>query len=81
MTEKTENVVELTAKQVSTAFRQIYLVENYNFLEEDLVTLANGFARAAAKDIIKAERAECVKFVKSLNPLVGEALEAKRNAL
>lgn len=79
MTEET--VVELTPKQVSVAFRQIYLEENYNFLEDDLVKLANGFARAAAPEIIKAERAECVKFVKSLNPLVGEALEAKRNAL
>jgi hypothetical protein len=76
-----EKVIELTPEQVSKAFRQIYLVENYNFFEDDLVTLANGFARAAAQDIIKAERAECVKFVKSLNPLVGEALEAKRNAL
>lgn len=79
MTEET--IVELTPKQVGVAFRQIHLEENYNFLEDDLVKLANGFARAAAPEIMKAERAECVKFVKSLNPLVGEALEAKRNAL
>jgi hypothetical protein len=76
-----ETIIELTPKQVGIAFRQIHLEENYNFLEDDLVKLANGFARAAAQDIIKAERAECVKFVKSLNLLVGEVLEAKRNAL
>lgn len=74
-------MIELTEKEVGIAFRQIHLEENYNFLAEDLVKLANGFARAAAPAIIKAERAECVKFVKSLNPLVGEALETKRNAL
>lgn len=74
-------MIELDAKQVSIAFRQTNLEENYNFLEEDLIKLANSFARAAAPAIIKAERAECVKFVKSLNPLVGEALETKRNAL
>jgi hypothetical protein len=74
-------MIELNEDQVSNAFRTINLEENYNFLAEDLVKLANGFARAAAPAIIKAERAECVKFVKSLNPLVGEALETKRNAL
>jgi len=74
-------MIELTEKEVGIAFRQINLEENYNFLAEDLVKLANGFARAAAPAIMKAERAECVKFVKSLNPTVGEALEKKRNAL
>lgn len=74
-------MIELTEKEVGIAFRQIHLEENYNFLAEDLVKLANGFARAAAPAIIEAERAECVKFVKSLNMLVGEALEGKRNSL
>lgn len=74
-------MIELTEKEVGVAFRQINLEENYNFLADDLVKLANGFARAAAPAIMKGERAECVKFVKSLNPLVGEALERKRNAL
>ena len=82
MTEEVKGtVVELTPKQVGIAFRQVHLEENYNFLEDDLVKLANGFARAASEDIIKAERAACVEFVKSLNPLVGQALEKNRNAL
>ena len=74
-------MIELTVEQVSEAFRGVDLEENYNFLEEDLVKLANAFAQAAAPAIIKAERAECVKFTKSLNELVGHALEKKRNAL
>jgi len=74
-------LVELTPQQVGDAFRTIMLEENYNFLEDDLVKLANAFVTAAAPAIIKAERAECVKFTKSLNELVGKALENKRNAL
>jgi hypothetical protein len=74
-------MIELTKEQVGEAFRTIMLEENYNFLEEDLVMLANVFVSAAAPAIIKAERAECVKFTKSLNELVGKALENKRNAL
>ena len=74
-------MIELTKEQVSEAFRGVDLEENYNFLEDDLVKLANAFVTAAAPAIIKAERAECVKFTKSLNELVGKALENKRNAL
>lgn len=74
-------MIELTKEQVGEAFRKVMLEENYNFLEEDLVTLANLFAAEAAPAIIKAERAECVKFTKSLNELVGQALETKRNSL
>jgi hypothetical protein len=74
-------MIELTTEQVGDAFRTVMLEENYNFLEEDLIKLANAFAQAAAPAIIKAERAECVKFTKSLNELVGHALEQKRNAL
>ena len=71
----------LTEKEITETFINTKLEENYNFLEEDLVKLANGFALAASEDIIKAERAACVEFVKSLNPLVGQALEKNRNAL
>jgi hypothetical protein len=74
-------MIELTKEQVSEAFRGVDLEENYNFLEDDLVKLANAFVTAAAPAIIKAERAECVKFTKSLNELVGKALENKRNSL
>jgi hypothetical protein len=71
----------MTPERVNEIFREIDLEENYNFLEDDLVRLANAFIEAAAPEIMKGERAECVKFVKSLNLLVGDALEGKRNAL
>ena len=74
-------MIELTKEQVGEAFRTVMLEENYNFLEDDLVKLANAFVTFAAPSIIKAERAECVKFTKSLKELVGKALENKRNAL
>jgi hypothetical protein len=82
MTEQVEGtVIELTPEQVGEAFRTVMLEENYNFLEEDLVLLANTFVKAAAPMIIKAERDECIKFVKSLNELVAQALKNKREAL
>lgn len=74
-------MIEIKKEDVMQAFFAAGLEEDYNFLEEDLMKLANAFATAAAPAIIKAERAECVKFTKSLNMLVGEALEGKRNAL
>lgn len=72
-------MIELTEKEVGVAFRQINLEENYNFLAEDLVKLANGFIRAAEKKIKEQERADCIEFVRSLNPLVADALDRKRN--
>jgi hypothetical protein len=71
----------LTKEKIIETFVNADLEGEYNFLEEDLIKLANAFVDAVAPAIIKAERDECVKFVKSLNHLVGEALEQKRNAL
>ena len=46
----------LSTEEVKEAFRTIWLEENYAFLEEDLVKLANGFIAAAAPKIARAER-------------------------
>jgi hypothetical protein len=78
MTEQKAKKIELTADEIKLAFRGIYLEENYSFLEEDLIKLANGFIAAAEPKIRKAELAECVKFVRSLNTYVAEALDEKR---
>lgn len=78
MTEQKAKKIELTADEIKLAFRGIYLEENYSFLEEDLIKLANGFIAAAEPKIKKAELAECVKFVRSLNTYVAEALDEKR---
>jgi hypothetical protein len=67
--------------QIKEAFRKIYLEENYNFLEEDLVKLADGFIMAAMPAIVKTERDMCIKFVNSLNTNVARALGEYRDNL
>jgi hypothetical protein len=39
----------LTREEIINTFVNTPLKENYNFLEEDLVTLANAFVQAAQK--------------------------------
>lgn len=81
MTDVVKPKMEFTVDEVKDAFRLIYLEENYSFLEEDLIKLANGFLSAAETKIRKAELAECVEFVRSLNTHVAKALEEKRKSL
>lgn len=71
----------LTDEEIKAAFRGIWLEENYAFLEDDLIKLANGFIQAAAPKIAKMERDLCIEFVRSLNGQVADALEAKRGPL
>ena len=71
----------LNQDEIKAAFRGIWLEENYAFLEEDLIKLANGFIEAAAPKIAKMERDLCIEFVRSLNGQVADALEAKRGPL
>ena len=73
--------VYITKEEVNEAFRKIYLEENYSFLEEDLMKLADGFIMAAMPAIRRTELAMCVDFVKSLNPDVALALYEKRSKL
>jgi hypothetical protein len=73
-----EDEIKLTPEQVGEAFRTIMLEENYNFLEEDLVALANAFVKAAAPMIAKLERAQCVEVARSVNYLVAERIEQIR---
>lgn len=72
-------VHELTPAQVGVAFRTVMLEENYNFLEEDLVTLANAFVKAAAPMIAKTERDQCIEVAKSVNYLVAERIKQVRD--
>jgi hypothetical protein len=71
----------LDKEQIKEAFRKIYLEENYNFLEEDLEKLADGFIMAAMPAIVKTERDMCIKFVNSLNTNVARALGEYRDNL
>jgi len=71
----------LDKEQIKEAFRNIYLEENYNFLEEDLVMLADAFIMAAVPMIIRTERDMCIKFVNTLNTNVARALGEYRENL
>lgn len=64
----------LTLDEVKKAFMGCYLEENYAFIEEDLVKLANAFISAAAPKIAKLERDRNIEFVRSLNTEVAKAM-------
>jgi len=71
----------ITLEDIKESFRKVNLEENHNFLEEDLMALANAFVMAAMPAIVRAERNLCIEFVKSLNPEVAQALKEKRGNL
>lgn len=68
----------LTNEQVKQIFMNTHLEENYNFLEEDLVKLANAFAKEFRVDGTLTERKACIEFVRQLNKDVARALEDNR---
>jgi hypothetical protein len=65
----------LTNREIKDIFINTNLKENYNFLEEDLVKLANAYMNVAVKNVRRDERAKCVKIVRSLNREVARVLE------
>ena len=71
----------LNTDEIKEAFRKVYLEENHDFLEEDLIKLADTFIMAAVPAIVKTERDMCVKFVNSLNTNVARALDEYRENL
>jgi hypothetical protein len=71
----------LTVEEINKAFHEVYLEENYNFLEDDLVKLASAFVMAAMPAIVRIEREMCIEFVASLNTEVANALREKRGNL
>ncbi len=64
----------LSKQQITEAFVNAHLEENYNFLESDLIKLANAFIDAAKPIIAKEELANCVEIVNALNFVVGNKL-------
>lgn len=72
--------MELTKEQVGVAFRSVFLEENYNFLEDDLVKLANAFVSKAEPLIRADELSKCVNVVSDLNRLVAEKLKEVRGS-
>jgi len=71
----------LTSEEIRRVFHETNLIEDHGFLDEDLQRLANAFIMRASSNIAKTERQMCIRFVKSLNTRVGEALEENRGNL
>ena len=64
----------MDTNEIKQIFINTNLMENYNFLEEDLITLAKAFMAAG----IKKEREACIDFVRSMNSFVADKLQEKR---
>jgi hypothetical protein len=69
----------ITKEQVTDTFINLVLEEHYNFLEEDLVKLAEAFVKTATPDIEKQERDKCVDIARSVNHLVAQRIEQVRS--
>ena len=68
----------LTPQEITEVFMNTPLEENYNFLQEDLVKLANAFVNAAQPKIAKHERSLCIDIAQSVNHLVADKIEEVR---
>ena len=64
----------MTPERINEIFRELFLEENYNFLQEDLVKLAQAYAEEGAKE----ERSGCIRVATDLNRIVGEKLAEVR---
>lgn len=71
----------LTNQEINDAFIHAKLEENYNFLQEDLVRLANSIIKSAKPKIEKAERDLCVDIARSVNTQVAEKIETVRKQM
>jgi hypothetical protein len=78
----------LKKDDIFQAFFAAGLEGDYNFLEDDLLKLAKAFAGLRDNElndrVYKAtqnERNRCIEFVRSLNPVVAQALEDKKGPL
>ena len=71
----------LTKEEVTEAFINSNLEENYNFLQDDLVKLAEAFVAVAKPIIAEKEFAFCDDVVRSLNSVIADKLVEIRNNL
>lgn len=81
-------MTEFKKDDIFQAFFAAGLEGDYNFLEDDLLKLAKAFAGLRDNElndrVYKAtqnERNRCIEFVRSLNPVVAQALEDKKGPL
>jgi hypothetical protein len=74
----THKIPVLSPDEIAEIFINTNLEEEYNFLKDDLVKLAQAFIAGAAPKIALEERAKCVQIAKDLNKNVGEKIEEVR---
>lgn len=68
----------MTPQEITEVFMNTPLEENYNFLQDDLVKLANAFINAAKPKIAKDERDLCIDIARSYNHLVADKIAEVR---
>lgn len=70
----------LTEQEIIDTFVNANLNENYQFDRDDLIKLATRFVEVARPKIVREERAECIKVVRSLNTVVADKLAEIKGA-
>lgn len=65
----------LNKQQIIETFMNTQLKENYNFLEEDLETLAQAFINKSKPEVQKSERELCIEIVSELNKTIADKLK------
>lgn len=70
----------LTDQEIIDTFVNANLKEHYEFDRDDLIKLANRFIEAARPKIIREDRAECIKVVRSFNTVVADKLAEIKGA-
>ena len=67
-------------KEIKDIFINLDLIEDYNFVEEDLLKLANAYIDAVKKPIALEERQACVDVANAYNHLVADKItEVRKN--
>ena len=79
MTEVKKLIME--PQDVIDTFINTHLEGNYDFLQDDLVKLANAFIEKAKPEIAREERALCVDVARSVNHLVADKIMEVRGQL
>ncbi len=70
----------LTDQEIIDTFVNANLRGNYQFDRDDLILLANRFIDAARPKIVREEKSECIKVVRSLNTMVADKLAEIKGA-
>lgn len=71
----------LTPQEIAEVFINTPLDEDYNFLQEDLVKLANALIKAAKPKIEIEERILCIDVARSVNHLVADKIAEVRGGV